>query len=284
MSFVLHCGAHKVERDQVAEVATPQATDTWFPIPHNELIELVERKLPDYGLTIGEQSHALMRDEHRYFGMMQVIPASNAPQDYGLVLGLRNSHDKSFPAGLCLGSQVFICDNLAFSAEVVIGRRHTRHIMDDLPRLIAAALGRLVDARLDQDRRIDAYKQAGITDEQAAHLIFMANEAKAIKPTHATKIWDEWRNPRHEEFAEEDNVWRLMNAITEIQKGINPFELQQRTQRMHPLLDGAAGITIGATSVEIDGDIEDAEFTIRGEETTLLALPAPQDEEGDSGL
>ena len=26
--------------------------------------------------------------------------------DYGLVLGLRNSHDKTFPASLALGSQV----------------------------------------------------------------------------------------------------------------------------------------------------------------------------------
>lgn len=265
MTFMMHCGAHQADRQAVEDVATPQSTDTWYPIPHNSLISLVEKSLPQFGLTLGDTSHALMRDEHRYFGMMEVKPEGDQPDDYGLVLGLRNSHDKSFPAGLCLGSQVFVCDNLAFSAEVVIGRRHTRHIMDDLPRLIGAALGKLVSARLDQDRRIDAYKQAGLTDADAALLIMHAYQQGAIKQTHATKVWDEWAEPSHAEFAEEANIWRLMNAMTEIQKGINPFELQKRTQKMHPLLDHSAGIAIGASSIELDGDVIDAEFTVRGE-------------------
>jgi hypothetical protein len=220
--------------------------------------------LPDYGLSIVGSEHALMRDEHRYFGMYQVEPADGpVSDDYGLILGLRNSHDKSFPAGLCLGSGVFVCDNLAFSAEVVIGRRHTRHIMDDLPRLIAAALGKLVTSRLDQQKRIDAYKATGITDQSAAHLIMTAFEAKAVKKTQLANIWDEWRQPKHAEFAVENNVWRLMNAVTEVQKGINPFELQKRTTQLHPVLDHACGIQIGATQIE--DDVIDAEFTVRGE-------------------
>jgi hypothetical protein len=28
------------------------------------------------------------------------------------VIGLRNSHDKSFPAAIAMGSSVFCCDNL----------------------------------------------------------------------------------------------------------------------------------------------------------------------------
>lgn len=268
--LVLHCGGHEVEREQVSDVATPTNTETWFPIPHDAIINLVEKKLPDYGLSIVGQQHALMRDDHRYFGLMQVQPEEDVSDDYALVLGLRNSHDKSFPAGLCLGSGVFICDNLAFSAEVVIGRRHTRHIMDDLPRLIAAALGKLVDSRLDQQRRIDAYRQTEITHDEVASLIMLGYEAKAIKPTQMAKVWDEWKTPTHSEFAEM-NVWRLMNAVTQVNndanggRGLNPFELQSRTQRLHPLLDGACGIQIGATSIELDGDVIDAEFTVKGE-------------------
>lgn len=276
LNLMLHCGASKVDREQVVASETPQGTDTWFPIPHKSLIGLVERKLPDYGLQVVQEQHALMRDEHRYFGLYQVQPTDQSliSPDYSLVLGVRNSHDKSFPAGLCLGSGVFVCDNLAFSAEVVIGRRHTRHIMDDLPRLIAAALGKLATSRLDQQTRIDAYKGTEITDSQAALLLLEAFEAKAVKKTQIANVWEQWRDPAHPEFRQDGKtVWRLMNGVTEVQKGINPFELQNRTQRLHPLLDVACGIQIGQTDApQMEGDVVDAEFTVNN----VPALPAPQ--------
>ena len=36
--LMLHCGAHAVEREQVAGVNTPQRTETWTPISHEYLI------------------------------------------------------------------------------------------------------------------------------------------------------------------------------------------------------------------------------------------------------
>lgn len=264
LNLVLHCGANKVDREQVNAVKTPDGTDTWFPIPHNSLLDLVEKSLPNYGLSVVQQQHALMRDENRYFGLYQV-QASDDAADYGLVLGVRNAHDKSFPAGLCLGSGVFVCDNLAFSSEVVIGRRHTRYIMDDLPRLIAAALGKLSTARVDQQKRLDAYKQTEITKQQAASLLLDAFTAKAVNKSRIADAWEQWLNPNHPEFAG-SNVWRLFNAITEVSKGINPFELSARTQRLHPLLDLACGIQVG-TMIEAEQlDVVDAEFTVRGEQ------------------
>jgi hypothetical protein len=54
------------------------------------------------------------------------------------VLGLRNSHDKRFPAGLVGGSAVFVCDNLAFSGEahdvVATGGIGTPQLMRSLTR------------------------------------------------------------------------------------------------------------------------------------------------------
>ena len=44
------------------------------------------------------------------------------------VVGVRNSHDKSFPAGLVIGASIFVCDNLSFSGEVKLARKHTVHV------------------------------------------------------------------------------------------------------------------------------------------------------------
>jgi hypothetical protein len=53
--------------------------------------------------------------------------------DYTDTVGLRNSHDKSFPIGIAFGSRVFVCDNLAFHGEHVIRRKHTVKAKRELP-------------------------------------------------------------------------------------------------------------------------------------------------------
>ena len=95
-------------------------------------------------------------------------------QDYAYVLGLRNSHDKRFPAGLAVGASVFVCDNLSFSGEIKIARKHTRHIVRDLPELVSGAVGQLAERWHEQARRIDAYRSHEIGDKQAHDLIVRA--------------------------------------------------------------------------------------------------------------
>ena len=110
-NLLLHCGARAAEREQVIDVPTPRATDTWMPIPHIELVRQVEQTLKFNQLVVGTQAHSLSHDNARYFGLME-IQRSDSDEDYCWVLGLRNSHDKTFPAGITAGAQVFVCDNL----------------------------------------------------------------------------------------------------------------------------------------------------------------------------
>jgi len=101
-NLILHCGAHSKSRNVVKRVPTPKGTATWTPIPHILLIEEVERALKTNGLTIANQAHSLTHDQSRYFGLMEVRNGKSH-EDYAYVLGLRNSHDKRFPAGIVAG-------------------------------------------------------------------------------------------------------------------------------------------------------------------------------------
>src|SRR5436190_18538666 len=122
-TLCLHAGGHQVSLDQVAEVRTPDAVGIWYPIPHAELHRQTVEALTAMGMRITRQEHALARDGDRYFGLLHVSRIQridheeeddNDPIDYGYVVGLRNSHDKKYPAGLVVGSRVFVCDNLSF--------------------------------------------------------------------------------------------------------------------------------------------------------------------------
>lgn len=250
LNLMLHCGSNNVNRAAVEAAPTPAATKTWHPIPHRSLIDMLRERLPNYGMEIVQEAHGMYKGGDRYFGMFQVAGGDGAAlaDDFGIVFGLRNSHDKSFPAGLCLGSGVFVCDNLSFSAEIVIGRRHTRHIMRDLPNLVSSAVGRLMQARVDQARRLEVYKETELTDQQAHDLIIQAMRAKAINTTRVPKVVDQWHGPEHSEFKAR-NVWSLFNGFTEVYKSTSLVELPNRTTRLHGILDAACGLV---TDVKAD--------------------------------
>ena len=106
VNLVLHCGARHVERRAIEKSPTPLASQTWVPVPHHRLLEQVESTITGNGLTVINQAHALWQDGQRYFGLLEVANGESHA-DYGLVIGLRNSHDKSFPAAIAMGSCCF---------------------------------------------------------------------------------------------------------------------------------------------------------------------------------
>jgi hypothetical protein len=223
---------------------TPAPSDTWVPIPHHRLLELVESTLAASGMTVENEAHALWSEGLRYFGLLE-ITNGHMHEDYGLVIGLRNSHDKSFPAAIAMGSTVFCCDNLAFAGEVTIARRHTRFIERDLPRIVHTAVGRLSDLRGKQDERIRTYKETELTDPVAHDLVIRAVDANVLPVTQVPAMLGEWRTPSHEEFeADGKTAWRFHNAMTEVWKGRNLAALPRRSQALHGLLDSVCGLAV----------------------------------------
>lgn len=272
--LMLHCGANRVERDAVYNVKTPEPTDTHFPVPHTLLLEEVEKNLKANGYEIIGQAHALTGEGMRYFGLLEVklsgapcmdepMPgtawdyAQKAANDYGLVIGMRNAHDQTYCAALAMGNRVFVCDNLSFSGEVLIGRRHTRHIERDIPMLIPRAFSALSVERVNMETRIDAYKEAGISDKDAHDFIVRAIVDERIFPkTKLADVVQEWRKPAHEEF-EPRTVWSLANAFTEVAKprrvvvdgvdrvrGGNPGTLMARTSKLYGFFDKTLGVSL----------------------------------------
>jgi hypothetical protein len=244
-NLTLHCGARRVERDQLPAVATPGATRSWHPIPHHQLLDGVQQTLERTGLHVVSEAHGLTRDGARYFGLLQVADG-HADGAWGLVVGLRNSHDKSFPAALCCGSQVFVCDNLAFNGQVKLARKHTRHISRDLPRLIEQAVGQLGTLRLNQEKRYLTYQTTEVADARAHDLVIQALDARVLPVTQVPAVLRGWREPRHREFrAAGKTLWRLQQAFTEALKG-NLDALPRRTMALAGILDTACGLAAGA--------------------------------------
>lgn len=257
-NLILHCGARAIDRATLANIPCPEHTETWHPISHIELVNQVEAALTKSNMHIVNESYGVTEDNARMFGLLQVANCRNAT-DYAYVIGLRGAIDKSLSRGLAIGSQVFVCDNLAFSSEIVMHRKQTKNIMEDLPLMVETAIGQLAQRWNSQDARILAYKAKEIGLRDADHLL--ASMAGDVFPWQKFEdIRNEFIAPRHAEFGKE-NLWALFNAVTEFlkprkeSKASGLWSMPSRTGRLHKVCDDFAGVTID-TTVEVAPVVE----------------------------
>ncbi len=243
--MLLHCGAQTVSRQELFDVPTPRGTQTWFPLPHRKILTEVEGQLESCGFAILEETHALSHAGERYFGVLSVTLPSRAESDFGWIVGLRNSHDMSYPAGLVAGTKVLVCDNMAFCGEVKISRKHTRFAERDLRHLTARAVGQLVDKFLGLDQRIGAYKAERVDNARAHDIVIRAVDCAAITPAQIPDVLLEWRKPSHEAFLPR-NAFSLWNAFTEVYKTVNPHTAVRRGEALHGLFDAETSVALAS--------------------------------------
>jgi len=238
MSLII--AKNKVDFEALLGVETPDATDSFQPIGHAALVTFVRKALEVVGLTIVQEEHSLARGGQRYFGGFALTGKGMDGADRQVVLGLRNAHDKSFAAAICIGNRMMVCENLCFSSDIKLARRHTVNILRDIERVIADAVGRVLAHWNDMGQRIEAYKNSEITDEQASALIVQLVDSKAFPARDIYNAVQEFRKPRHVEF-EGSTLWNLYNAITENLKGGDLSKLPFRTMTTQSIFDRIAG-------------------------------------------
>jgi len=239
-ALCLHRETSRVSLADLLANVPPPNTDTHYPIAHGTLYRAVVNSLGFHGQEIASEQHAITPDGSRYFGLLSLAQGA---EDYCTTIGLRNSHDKRFPASLCVGSRVFVCDNLAFSAEVVISRRHTRRIMDDLPMLVSNAVGRLGSAIEKQHEQVTAYKQIGLTNDRARSLLMESMKLGVLNCTQLPAALAAWESPAYEQF-KDPTIWRLFNAITEVGKKWAAPDVVARTNKLHGLCNLEANFAV----------------------------------------
>jgi hypothetical protein len=212
------------------------------PIAHHELVERTKGFLDSNGFIVQDEVHSLARDNNHYFGLFSVDHPNRAASDRGCVIGLRNSHDKTFPAGLCAGDAPFVCDNLIFTNTIKLARRHTRNILQDLDFTINRALGKLFGFWHGQDQRIDAYRNVELSNSEANDIVIRACKAGALPKSKIMDVVNQWESSDHPEFWDR-NINSLYNAFTEVYKG-NLVALPNRSDALHSVLDGEVNFDI----------------------------------------
>lgn len=225
--------------DQIKLVKTPEPTATHRPIPHSLLVAKTRTAFDNAGFEILEEEHALARGGQQYFGGFALTGENIQSKDRRLVFGLRNSHDKTTASSACMGNSMMVCDNMCFSSDVKLARRHTSNILRDLDQMLSKAIERVVHSWVDMGHRIEAYKGRSLSNPAASDLTANLAALDVIPGRDVYNCIKEFRDPQHPEFRG-PTLWNLYNSVTENLKGGDFSKLPKRTMTMQRIFDNVA--------------------------------------------
>jgi hypothetical protein len=244
--LMLHAGGRLVTLDELKVCKTPQPEGRWHPVAHAQVLDTVTATLTGAGYAVKAQALAVARDGKRFFGTLDLTTPLTPDNTVALAVGIRNSTDKSFPLGFCAGARVFVCDNLAFNAELLVKRKHTRLAVGRWNTEIVAAVQKLPSFAEAEAARIARLMASELTDDQALAFIVRAMEKHVISVPTVPKVLAEWRTPRCDYgTGERPTAWKLLNCFTTIlgrERAVrSPNEYAGQTIRLNALMVPEAG-------------------------------------------
>ena len=231
MSLLVHKGGRIVTRDDLALVPVPEATDSYLPVPHNNLADTLSTIGRDIlkGFTLSNEQYALAREGQQMFG---VLSFRNDHSELGLSIGFRNSYDKSMAIGIAIGAQVFVCDNLALTGDITIMRKHTVNVWSSLEDIAISTLYRSQQNFRKIVEDSETLKGRMIDDSEAFKMIGLLFGHGILTPRQLPVVKKEWLTPSYDDFRPR-TMWSFYNACTEALKSCPPLVIMEKHILLH---------------------------------------------------
>lgn len=223
--LIIYGDSKHVNRRELDYIPTPQETDSWSPIPHGRICDMIYNEAESRNYQIEEAEYGINPSGSKLFGVLKAHPRDNP--EYSRAIGFRNSHDKSMALVVVAGIRVMICQNMAYSGELVsLYRRHTSGIKYELAGMLSYAFDRLEESFVKLDENIANLKTIRVTHNKAAVLAVRSAREGIIPSSRILPLLKEWEEPTYEEFKPR-TMWSFVNAITHFIKQQSPQKSAQ---------------------------------------------------------
>jgi hypothetical protein len=224
---LIHKKSHLVTRAELRTFAPPAATATWRPIAHADLIDAIEQRLGQRALAIKREQFAVQRHGARLFAVLDL--AEQRSDDFAAAMGIRHSNDRSMAVEIAVGVRVFVCDNLAFSGDLIaLKRKHTTRF--DLAAEITRALDRYESHLTALHTKIDDLKETPLTDAEAKTSIVDAFRKELLPVRLFKPVCADYFHPSDDMTDVLPRTrWALHNAFTRAIRELPPVQAFRTT-------------------------------------------------------
>jgi hypothetical protein len=209
---LIHKASDLVTRDQLRAFAPPAGTATWRPIAHTDLIIAIERELGMRRLAIKREQFAVQHHGARLFAVLDL--ADERSNDFTAAMGIRHANDRSMAVEIAVGVRVFVCDNLAFSGDLIaLRRKHTARF--ELAHEIRLALDRYERHLTKLHGDIEHLKAQALADVEAKAFIVDAFRREILPVRCFKPVCSDYFHPTDDMTDVVPRTrWGLHNAFT----------------------------------------------------------------------
>ena len=214
--------------EELKGIVPPPATDTYVPIAHHQIVDMFV-EVADANLRDFERKSMYLevnKEGNQFFGALSY---ANSDPLSRLCLGFRNSIDKSLAFGGVGGRDIIVCSNMEFHGDLIMHRKHTGNILEDLEIIIYKIVRGASYNYRHLIKTVNAYKVLKVRDIYAYRLIGQLWGDGILRTGQASEMMKEWKNPSFPEF-EERNFHSLYNAGTFALKKC-PINMMMRQHR-----------------------------------------------------
>jgi hypothetical protein len=224
----------------------PARTSTYTPIPHSEFLATLRDHLRNAGYSIVGQRLYTNENGQKLVGFYD-LTSGNTPldeaRDMNMMIGFRNSYDKSMKIGLAAGGSVIICGNGAIMGSMMtFVKKHTGSVDSLLREKIQEVISQINENFIKLNIEVDIMKDYTLTRTQKAEILGrMYFDEELLTPNQLSIVKDEMNNSEH--FSG-NTAWDLYNNVTEALKTSHPIRHIEDHVRLHKFMAEAIGIDV----------------------------------------
>lgn len=212
---------YKTLETELRTIQLPVQTDTYKPVSHSQLIDLVQESCLKAGFDVRKAEYSSAKEGK--VANAKYLISNVADNEMQLQIGWQNSYDKSLSLKYAIGAQIFICKNGLVKGDMgALKRKHTGDVQEFTPYTIVESIKKAGDVfkKIQEEREL--LKSVEIDKRTCAELIGrMIVEENFIQSSQLNIIRKEMRHPSFN-YGSENSLWELYQHTTFSMKETHP--------------------------------------------------------------
>lgn len=241
--------AIQVSRSDLSNYPKPLMTQTYRPIGHDEMVDLLSDVAEEAHLRFGDERYELSVQQprsteedptpekvvgNRFFGKWELTDSSNGCK---MMIGMRNSYDSSMSFGICAGTKVIVCSNMMFTGDFVALRKHTVGLSDDdLRRITMTAIIKIIRKAEHLSNWHRALKTMEIDSDVAMSMLIEGFERKVYPASKLRHVLNAYRLEKSLSNGD-TTLYTILGAFTRLYKDSDLFSISKHTAIAEQMLD-----------------------------------------------
>ena len=211
---------------------------------NEQLLKMITNNLEEKNISIIKERYQMFNHGESMIGFLGLGKGKGPLQ---MMLGLRNSYDKSRSIALAAGAMVIICSNGMLLGDVTYMRKHTGEVLNDIQTMISNSIDSLVPTLYKAHKDMEIMQKKDVNPTIISQILGeLFYKEELLKITQLSVVKKEINTSKNFSMlnSSDMNMWNLYNNVTESLKKTNMRGLETQSKIHDYFLDKSSVKTL----------------------------------------